>query len=91
MLIHTRRGKIVGNHCGQSAKIGTPANPRHSVHEAVPLMIGPQSSAKMVGGYGTSVDHALAMAFDDPMMYQDLRETLATDEIVPGEEWPDVW
>jgi hypothetical protein len=28
-------------------------------------MIGPQTSTKLVGGHGTSVNHVLAMAFDD--------------------------
>ncbi len=44
-----------------------------------------------LGDYGTTVDHVLAMAFDDPTMDDDLRETLAGHEIVLGEEWPDIW
>ena len=54
-------------------------------------MISPQSSTKLVGGYGTTVDHMLAMAFDDPTMDDDLSETLAAHEIVLGEVWPDIW
>jgi hypothetical protein len=41
---------------------------------------------RLVGGYGTSVRHVLAMAFDDPTMDDDLRETLAAHEIVLGDE-----
>ena len=43
----------------------------------------------MVDGYGTSVTHMLTMAFDDPTMDADLRETLAAHEIVLGDEWAD--
>jgi hypothetical protein len=53
----------------------------------MPSMIGPQTSVKVVGGYGTSLAHTLAMAFDDPSMDDDLRETLDADEIMLGEEW----
>ena len=60
---------------------------RHTVHQAMPSMIGPQTSVKVVGGYGTSLAHTLAMAFDDPSMDDDLRETLDADEIMLGEEW----
>ncbi|MGA2618758.1 MAG: hypothetical protein ABSF26_14180 [Thermoguttaceae bacterium] len=38
------------------------------------------------GGYGTTVDHVLAMALDDPSMDDDLHKTLAAHEIVLGEE-----
>ena len=54
-------------------------------------MISPQTSAKLAGGYGTSVDHVLAMAFDDPSMDDDLCRVLNAHEIVLGEEWADVW
>ncbi len=52
-------------------------------------MIGPQTSANLVGGHGMSVDHVLAMAFDDPTMDDDLRVVLAAHEIVLGDEWAD--
>ena len=55
----------------------------------MPSMISPQTSVKVVGGWGTSVDHTLAMAFDDPSMGAYLRETLDAHEIVLGEEWAD--
>jgi hypothetical protein len=54
-------------------------------------MISPQTSDKVVGGYGTAVDHVLAMAFDDPSMDDDLYRTLNAHEIVLGDDWPDVW
>ena len=57
----------------------------------MPAMISPQLSTKLIGSYGTTVDHMPAMAFDDPTMDDDLSETLAAHEIVLGEEWPDVW
>ena len=52
---------------------------------------GRQTSAKVVGGCGTAVDHVLAMAFDDPSMDDDLRRVLNAHEVVLDEEWPDVW
>ena len=52
--------------------------------------ISPQTSVKLAGGYGTSVAHMLAMAFDDPTMDEDLREALAAQEIEIGEEWADM-
>ncbi len=54
-------------------------------------IISPQTSAKLVGGYGTAVDHVLAMAFDDRSMDDDLRRTLNAHEVVLEGEWPDVW
>ena len=37
----------------------------------------------MIGGFGTSVFHVLAMAFDDPTMTdEDLRAALAAQEIL---------
>ena len=53
------------------------------------VILQPQTSAKLVGGYGTAVDHVLAMAFDDPWMDDDLRRTLNAQEVVLDEEWPD--
>ena len=44
-------------------------------------MVSPQTSTKLVDGYGTAVDHVLAMAFDDPDMDDDLRRALAKSEI----------
>jgi len=54
------------------------------------VMTRPQTSVKLVGGYGTSVAHVLAVAFDDPTIDDDLRETLAAHEIEIGKEWADV-
>ena len=54
-------------------------------------IISPQTSAKLVGGYGTAVDHVLAMAFDDPSMDDDLQRVLDAQEVVLDGEWPDVW
>ena len=45
-------------------------------------IISPQTSAKLVGGYGTAVDHVLAMGFDDPSMDGDLRRVLNAHEVV---------
>ena len=54
-------------------------------------MISPQTTVKqLVGGCGTSVTHMLAMAFADPSMDADLRDTLAAHGIVLEEEWADV-
>ncbi len=63
----------------------TPSN------QAVLSMISPQTSVKLVGGYGTAVDHVLAMAFDGPSMDGDLRRVLDAHEVVLEGEWPDVW
>ena len=54
-------------------------------------IISPQTSAKLVGGYGTAVAHVLAMAFDDPSMDDDLRRVPDAHEVVLEGEWPDVW
>ena len=48
-------------------------------------MISPRTSVNVAGGCGTSVDRILTMAFDDATM-DDIRETLATHEIVLGDE-----
>ena len=65
--------------CDQPAKmlveVQTQADPRHAIHQAMPATISPQTSVKLVGGYGTSAEHMLAMAFDDPTMDDDLRWT----------------
>ena len=37
-------------------------------------------------GYGTAVDHVLAMGFDDPWMDDDLRQVLRGHEVVLDEE-----
>jgi hypothetical protein len=58
---------------------------------AVLSLISPQTSVKLVGGYGTAVDHVLAMAFNDPSMDDDLRRVLGAHEVVLDEEWTDVW
>ena len=60
-------------------------DPRRSA-QAMPA-ICPQTSVKVVGGRGTSVEHMLAMALDEPSMDADLRQTLAAHEIVLDAEW----
>jgi hypothetical protein len=96
ILIHTRQGKIVGVYCDQSAKalevetqdsLKRAANPRY---QAFCSVICPQTSVKVVGGYGTSIAHMLAMAFDDSSMDDDLRQGLAAHEIILEDEWADV-
>ena len=64
-------------------------DPRRAGH-VMPAVIRPETSVKLVGGFGTSVTHMLAMAFDDPSMDADLRDTLAAHGIVLEEEWADV-
>ena len=94
ILIHTRQGKIVGIYCDQPAKvlkIETQDDPRYAVRKAMPAMISPQTTTRLVGGYGTSVDHVLTVAFADPTMDDDLRRVLNAHEIVLGGGWPDVW
>jgi hypothetical protein len=97
ILIHTRQGKCMGIYCDQPAKVlvvETQDHPRRAVDpscQALLAMINPQRSNKLVDGYGTSVDHVLAMAFDDPTMDDDLCRVLNAHEIVLGGEWPDVW
>jgi hypothetical protein len=54
-------------------------------------MVSPQTSAKLVGSYGTAVNHVLAMAFDEPSMDDDLRRVLDAHEIMLDGEWPDIW
>jgi hypothetical protein len=51
-LIHTRQGKIVGIYCDQPAKILQVETqvPLRAVHQALPAMICPQTSVKVVGG-----------------------------------------
>ena len=66
-------------------------NGLHPSYQAMLSIISPQTSAKVIGGYGTAVDHVLAMAFDDPDMDDDLRRTLDAHEVVLDGERPDVW
>ena len=97
ILIHTRQGRCVGIYCDQPAKVlivETQDDIQRAVHPsclAMLSMISPQTSVKVVGGYGTTVDHVLAMAFDDPSMDDDLCRVLEAHETVLGGEWPDVW
>ena len=97
ILIHTRGGKCVGIYCDQPAKVlcvETQNAPHRAVHPsnlAVLAMISPQTSVKLVGGYGTAVDHVLAMAFDDPSMDDDLRRVLDAHEVLLDGKWPDIW
>jgi hypothetical protein len=97
ILIHTRQGKYKFIYCDQPAKVlvvETRDDPRRTVHtsyQAWLSMISPQTSVKLVSGYGTAVDHVLAMAFDDPSMDDDLRRVLRAHEVVLDGEWPDIW
>ena len=97
ILLHTRQGKCVGIYCDQPAKVlvvETQNERRRATHPSYLPMLAissPQTSAKVVGGYGTAVDHVLAMAFDDPSMDDDLRGTLNAHEVVLDGEWPDIW
>ncbi len=87
----------MGIYCDQPAKVlcvETQGDPRRTVHPsnlAMLSLISPQTSTKLVGGYGTAVDHVLAVGFDDPSMDDDLRWVLDAHEVVLDEEWPDVW
>ncbi len=97
ILIHTRRGRCVGIYCDQPAKvlvIETQGDARRAACPAslaILAMISPQTSVKLVGGHGTSVDHVLAMPFDDPSMDDDLRQTLQAHEVLLDGMWPDIW
>ena len=62
-----------------------------SSYQAMLAMISPQTSVKLVGGHGTSVNHVLAMPFDDPSMDDDLRQTLQPHEVMLDGKWPDIW
>jgi hypothetical protein len=53
----------------------------------MPVMISPQMTVKVVGGYCTSVSRMLAMAFGDASMDEDLHDALAAHEIVLGKGW----
>jgi hypothetical protein len=96
ILIHTRQRKCVGIYCDQPAKVlcvETQDNPRHTVHpsyQAMLAIICPQTSVKLVGGYGTLVDHVLAMPFDDPSMDDDLCRALHAHEVMLDGDWPDI-
>ena len=87
ILIHTRQGKCVGIYCDQPAKVLT-VDPSYL---AMLSVICPQTSTKLVGGYGTTVDHVLAMPFDDPSMDDDLCQVLNVHEVVLDGDWPDIW
>jgi hypothetical protein len=97
ILIHTRQGKCVGIYCDQPAKVlvvETQEDPRRAIHRsslAMLSIISPQTSIKLVDGYGTAVDHVLAMAFDDPSMDCDLRRAVEAHEVVLDGDWPDIW
>jgi hypothetical protein len=74
--------------------VETQDNPRRTgnpSYQVMLSMVSPQTSAKLVGGYGTAVDHVLAMAFDDSSMDDDLRRVRDAHEVVLDGEWPDVW
>ena len=79
-----------GIYCDQPAKIlevEAEDDPRHVVRQVMPAMVYPQISVKVVAGYGTSVAHMPAMAFDTTSLDADLRKTMAAQVIVLGEEW----
>ncbi len=73
ILIHSRRGRCVGIYCDQPAKVlcvETEDDPRRAVqpsYQTTLPMTSPQSSVKLVGGYGTAVDHGLAEANPLPL------------------------
>ena len=60
-------------------------------HQATPSIISRQTSVKVVGDRGTSVAQRLATAVDDPLMGEDLRETLDSHKVVLRGERPDIW
>lgn len=97
ILIHTRQGRCVGIYCDQPAKVlvtETQEDPRHAARPAnlaMLAMISPQTSVKLVGGHGTSVNHVLAMPFDNPSMDDDLRQTRHAHEVMLDGNWPDIW
>jgi hypothetical protein len=86
----------VGIYCNQPAKVlcveaqNDPRRAVHPSHLSMLAIISPQTNVKVVGGYGTAVDHVLAMAFDDPSMDDDLRRVLDAHEVVLDGEWPDI-
>ena len=96
ILIHTRQGKCVGIYCDHPGKVlcvETQDDPKRTTDPGYRMFlshISPQTSVKVVGEYGTSVDHVLAMAFDDPSMDADLHQALEAHEIVLDSEWPDI-
>jgi hypothetical protein len=96
ILVHTRGGKVVGIYCDQPAKIleiETQDNRRYVTSprsQAFVAAVCPQTTLKVVGGYGTSMHHMLAMAFDDPSMDEDLRHALEAHGIELEQEWADV-
>jgi hypothetical protein len=97
ILIQIRQGRCVGIYCDQPAKVlvvETQDDPRRTAlpsYLAILATISPQTSAKLVGGHGTTVDHVLAITIDDPDMDDDLRQTLDAHEVVLDGEWQDIW
>jgi hypothetical protein len=95
ILIHVRRGRFFAVYCNQPAKVlcvETKGKPQQAVdprYLEFLSLISPQTSIKLVGRCGTSVDHMLAMQFDEPMN-QDLHRVLMAHEIMLDEDWPDV-
>ena len=69
--------------------MSAPRRPRRTVdpsYRAKLATISPQTSARLVGGYGTSVDRVLPITFGDSSIDADLHETLAAHEIVLWED-----
>jgi hypothetical protein len=97
ILIHTRHGECIGIYCDHPAKVLCVETQDDAERTTDPgyriflSLISPQTSVKVIGGYGTTVSHVLAMQFDDPSMDEDLRRTLNAHEIVLDGKWPDIW
>ena len=97
IMIHVRRRKCVGIYCDHPAKVlvvetrGDPLRIVDPSYQATLAAISPQTSTKVVSGYRTSVDHVLAMPFDDPSMDRDLCRVLEAHEVVLDGAWPDIW
>ena len=73
--------------------VETQGNSRHATeprHRAFLALICPQTSVKLVGAYGTLVDHVLAMPFDDPSTDDDLCQALNAHEVMLDADWPDI-
>lgn len=76
--------KRTSNRPSNIGGVETQDDPRCTVrppYQAMLAMISPQTSTKLVGDCGTTVDHVLAMAFDDPSMDDDLCQVLDAHEV----------
>ncbi len=59
--VETRRVKLAGGQPAKILEVETQADPWHAVRQAMPSMICPQTTAKVVGGHGTSIDCGLGL------------------------------